>query len=99
MKKKDTQMTESTTEQAAAPTKGARKGVARAPQKVYAILTCKDANGNELDMREGKGYEVTLTLSKDHEGVIKMLLNGAQAYVSQVEVPKANAADEDEAAA
>lgn len=73
-----------------------RKTGPRGPQKVFAVLSIKDSDGNEVDVRKGKGYEVNLTLSKDQAGIIEMLTDGKLAFVTQLEVPKANAADEGE---
>lgn len=83
----------------------AKRTIVRGPQKVFAVVTLTDPQGNEVDLRKDKnkpgfaksGYQLSILLSKDQKGVLDLVMDGSQAYVEQLEVPKANAADEDEA--
>jgi len=100
-KRKNIEMSDTETQvEAPATEKKTRKAFVRGPQKVFALLTVTDDQGNELDMRQGKGYKANIELSKDMEGLVTKLLSGdLKAFVVQLEVPKNASADEEEAAA
>lgn len=91
MKKKATQMTDETqVTETKTDGRKQRKDFKKGPQKVWVLVTVRDAEGNEIDMRKNKSVFTTeIALSKDSEGVAQLLLEGSGTpFVQQVEIPK-----------